>query len=101
MPLATASSASRWHRRSYVLLPVAGGDLAHGLRVGRFVGGNGCNVRRGFAEELLDASWPEEQQHTRGVGIHCEAVCDSAGAVHEGPRPQVGVFIAERGPDLA
>ena len=52
--LAAAGSASWWHRRAYVLLPVAGGDLAHGLRVRRFARGNGCNVRRGFAEELLD-----------------------------------------------
>src|SRR5215831_13050544 len=101
IPLAAASSASRWHRRSYVLLPVAGGDLAHGLRVRRFARGNGCNIRRGLAEELLDASWPEEQQHARRAGIHREAVCDSAGAVHEGPRAHVDILIAEPEPDLA
>src|SRR6516164_10573012 len=55
IPLATASSASRWHRRTYVLLPVTGGDLAHGLRVGRFAWREGCKVCRGLAEELLDA----------------------------------------------
>ena len=97
----TASSDSRWHRRSYVLLPVAGGDLAHGLRVRRFARGNGRNIRRGLAEELLDASWPEEQQHACRVGIHREAVCDSARAVHEGPGAHVDVLIAKPEPDLA
>src|SRR5215471_21409245 len=101
MPLATASSASRCHRRTYVLLPVTGGDLAHGLRVRRFARGNGCDIRRGLAEELLDASWPEEQQHARCARIHREAVCDSARAVHEGPRAHVNILIAEPEPDLA
>jgi len=101
IPLATAGSASRWHRRPYVLLPVTGGDLAHSLRVRRFARGNGCNIRRGLAEELLDASWPEEQQHARRVGIHREAVCDSARAVHEGPRAHIDILIAEPEPNLA
>src|SRR5262245_38319830 len=101
LPLAAASSATRWHRRTYVLLPVTGGDLAHGLRVRRFARGNGCNIRGGLAEELLDARWPEEQQHARGVGIHREAVRDSARAVHEGPRAHVDILIAEPEPDLA
>src|SRR5215831_5147798 len=101
IPIATASSASRWHRRTYVLLPVTSGDLAHGLRVRRFAWGNGCNIRRGLAEELLDASWPEEQQHARRVGIHREAVCDSARAVHEGPRANIDILIAEPEPNLA
>src|SRR5215471_10915090 len=95
IPPATASSASRWHRRTDVLLPVAGGDLAHGLRVRRFARGNGCNIRRGLAEELLDASWPEEQQHACRVGIHREAVCESARAVHERPRARIDILIAE------
>src|SRR2546421_1254393 len=64
-------------------------------------GGDGCNIRRCLAEELLDASWPEEQQHARRVGIHREAVCDSAWAVHEGPRAYIDILIAEPEPNLA
>jgi hypothetical protein len=94
IPLATASSASRWHRRTYVLLPVTGGDLVHDLRVRRFAWGNGCNIRRGLAEEVLDARRPEEQQHARRVGIHREAVCDSARAVHERPWANIDILIA-------
>src|SRR5215472_15338181 len=101
IPPATASSASRWHRRTYVLLPVSGGDLAHGRRVRGFARGNGCDIRRGLAEELLDARRSEEQQHTRRVGIHREAVRDSVRAVHEGPRAHVDILIAEPEPDLA
>jgi hypothetical protein len=94
-------STSRWHRRTHVLLPVTEGDLAHGFRVGRFAWGEGCNVCRGLAEELLDARRSEEQQHPRRVGIHREAVCDSARAVHEGPRADVDLFIAEPKAKLA
>src|SRR6266852_6795764 len=99
--LATAGSASRWHRRTHVLLPVTGSDLAHGLRVRRFAWGNGCNICRGLAEELLDARRSEEQQHARRVGIHREAVCDSARAVHKGPRTHIDILIAEPEPNLA
>src|SRR6266567_2809130 len=101
IPLAAASSASRWHRRTYVLLPVTGGDLAHGLRVRGFAWGNGCNIRRGLAKELLDARRAEEQQDARRVGIHREAVRDSARAVHEGPRAHIDILIAEPEPNLA
>src|SRR5438105_2676214 len=96
-----AGSACRWHRRTYVLLPVTGGDLADGLRVWRYAWGEGCNVGRGLAEELLDARRSEEQQHARRVGIHREAVCDSARAVYEGPRAHDGHLIAEPKPNLA
>src|SRR5713226_1613803 len=99
--LATAGSASRWQRRTYVLLPVTGSDLAHGLRVRRFAWGNGCNICRGLPEELLDARRSEEQQHARRVGIHREAVCDSARAVHKGPRTHIDILIAEPEPNLA
>src|SRR5436305_4074045 len=99
--LATAGSASRWHRRTYVPLPVTGSDLAHGLRVRRFAWGNGCNICRGLAEELLDARRSEEQQHARRVGIHREAVCDSARAVHKGPRTHIDILIAEPEPNLS
>src|SRR6266487_487965 len=99
--LSYAGSASRWHPRTHDLLPVTGGDLAHGLRVRRFAWGNGCKVCRGLAEELLDAGRSEEQQHAPRVGIHHEAVCDSAWAVHEGPRAHVGLLIAEPEPNLA
>src|SRR5712691_3881157 len=101
IPLAAASSASRWHRRTYVLLPVTGGDLAHRLRVRGFAWGNGCNIRRGLAEELLDARRSEEQQDARRVGIHREAVRDSAIALREGPRAHVDILIAEPEPNLA
>src|SRR6266702_5003540 len=98
---ATAGSASRWHRRTYVLLPVTGSDLAHGLRVRRFAWGNGCNICRGLAEEVLDARRSEEQQHARRVGIHREAVWDSARTVHKGPRTHIDILIAEPEPNLA
>src|SRR5215472_15009498 len=103
-PIGMSSSAierARWHRRTYVLLPVTGGDLAHGLRVRGLAWGNGCDVRRGLAEELLDARRSEEQQHARRVGIHREAVRDSARAVHEGPRAHVDILIAQPEPNLA
>ncbi len=96
-----AGSASRWHRRTHVLLPVTGGDLAHGLRVRRFAWRKSCKVRRGLAEELLDARRSEEQQHAPRVGVHREAVCDSARAVHEGPRAHVDLLIAEPEPNVA
>src|SRR6266702_4451597 len=98
--LATAGSASRWHWRTYVLLPVTGSDLAHGLRVRRFARGNGCNICRGLAEELLDARRSEEEQHARRV-VHREAVCDSARSVHKGPRAHIDILIAEPEPNLA
>src|SRR5437764_2743644 len=97
---AVPESAPRWHRRSYVLLPVTGSDLAHGLRVRRFAGGNGRNICRGLAEELLDARRSEEQQYSRRVGIHREAVCDSARAVHKGPRAHIDILIAEPKPNV-
>src|SRR5437879_9361757 len=98
---ATAGSASRWHRRTHVLLPVTGSDLAHGLRVWPFAWGNGCNICRGLAEELLDARRSKDQEHARRVGIHREAVCDSARAVHKGPRAHIDILIAEPEPNLA
>jgi len=54
--LATAGSASRWHRRTYVLLPVTGSDLAHGLRVRRFAWGNGWRATP--AERLIPNRTP-------------------------------------------
>src|SRR5713226_61447 len=99
--LATAGSASRWPPYTYKIQPVTGSDLAHGLRVRRFAWGNGCNICRGLPEELLDARRSEEQQHARRVGIHREAVCDSARAVHKGPRTHIDILIAEPEPNLA
>src|SRR5438067_745166 len=99
--LATVVSASRWHRRTDIVLPVTGSDLTHGLRVRRFAWRKGCNICRGLAEELLDAGRSEEQQHTRRVGIHREAVRDSARAVHKGPRTHIDVLVAEPEPNLA
>src|SRR6266536_2148939 len=82
-------------------LPMTGGDLAHGLRVRRFAWRNGCNVCRGLAEELLDASRSEEQQHAPSIGINRKAMWNSGRAVHEGPRAHVDVLIAEPEPNVA
>jgi len=80
---------------------MTGGDLAHDLRVRSFAWRNGCKVSRGLAEELLDARRSEEQQHAPSLEIHREAVRDSAWTVHERPRANVDLLVAEPEPNVA
>src|ERR1700693_672218 len=93
-------SASRWHWRPDVLLPVTRADLAHLVRGRRVARGGSCSVCRRLAGGLLNARPSKEQQHAPSVRIHREAVCDSARAVHEGPWAHIDLLIAEPEPDV-